>query len=152
MTKAKTFWLSFALSVLVFLITCWSIILGCYTCALLESITISALTWGILSKLDQQGKSSTDYAPIVGIGICVGRLLVEVPVHILDFYGTLSACGALLISLITVVLTVVCYNAKQTSTLVLALLVYLLLNLCAHPLWIYGVETGFDHSFRNIVM
>ncbi len=145
--KNKIFWSCFALSILAYLLTFASMTLSIYAAALIESIVLFALTWIALDKA--QNKLGAPATSIVCTAIILGRLVLEVPVHVMDFGGTLAALGVLFICIITVLLAAVCFNVRRHSVIVLSLAVYALLNLCTLPMWTLSVASNFKHLFGS---
>lgn len=145
--KSKIFWSCFALSVLTYLLTFASMMLSIYAASLIESIVFFGLTWIALDKA--QKKTGAPATNLVCTAILLGRLLPELPVHIMDMSGTLAALGVMFICLVTVLLAAVCYNVRRSSVFALSLVVFVLLNMCTLPMWTLGVANNFKHLFAS---
>lgn len=145
--KNKILWSCFALSILAYLLTFATMTLSIYAASLIESIVLFALTWITLDKAHK--KIGTQANAIVCSAVILGRIVLELPVHIIDMRGSLAALGVMFICLVTVLLAAVCYNVRRNSVFVLSLAVYVLLNMCTLPMWTLSVQSNFKHLFAS---
>lgn len=98
---------------------------------LARSLCYFAFTWYMLNRNEKENKINT--ATIV-LAICVGSILLEVPVRLMDFRETLPSIPIPVGECIAIVLARYCYKEKRPVVYALTIIVVLLL--C-----IFGVNT-----------
>ena len=131
----KTYFIVFLISMLVFLLTCWTAKFTVYAAGWAESLSYFVLTFVVLRKY---AKPDTYGWPFV-LSIVLGRLLLEVPVRILDFNGSLFSMFVPMIVVVSILLGAVYFRERRNSVLVLAVIVLILLNTTAHDAWLYKI-------------
>ena len=149
MSKKKVFAVSFVFGVLCMVLTSFENAFSIFAAALLSSSVIAGGTWILLDRL--KDKEGMDCTYLIPSAVMSGYLLFPLVMF-------LSACissstysgltwGCDVICCGSVALMACCYKERRLSVCVLSLVIYLLMNLCVHPLWVYGVNHNFDHSF-----
>lgn len=126
--------LVFLISVVAYFCICWvratrSFYLTSYT----FTLCYFALTYACLEKLKFQDRMNNIY---VCIAIILGFTLVELPIRIMDFGGTIESLIITLFTVISVLLSLICWIEKRFMTTFLALVIIVLLNTCALSQWL----------------
>lgn len=73
-------------------------------------------------------------------GIILGRIILELPIRILDFQATSASLLEPVCSIAAVLLAVVCYRRRTLRASVISVVVLLLLNTIGHYLWIAATD------------
>jgi len=126
----------------------WSVFLSSLGCAFLmymlnafgsvylSSFACSALffwlTWVWLTDTDGKGIGCW----LVVAGIVLGRIVLELPLRILDFLETMLTMLEPVCSLVSIVLAVICYRRRDLRTGVVSFVVLMLLNSLGQYLWV----------------
>ena len=126
--------LVFLISVVLYFCICWvratrSFYLTSYT----FTLCYFALTYACLEKLKFQDKMNSIY---VCIAIILGFTLIELPIRIIDFSGTIESLIITLFAAISVLLSLICWIEKRFVTAFLSLAIIVLLNTCALARWL----------------
>lgn len=105
MKKKKLLLITFATSVFLYLCVFWvNYFQNLYLSAWVHSLAFISLTWLWLSK---KGKEA-GMTGIVG-AIILGRIILEIPVRILDFTGTMNTLMLPVSSLLSILLISLCF-------------------------------------------
>ena len=72
--------------------------------------------------------------------IILGRIILELPLRILDFQDTSASLLEPVCSIVAILLAVVCYRRRTLRTSVISFVVLLLLNTIGHYLWIAATD------------
>jgi len=113
----------FLYSMLVFLVTCVAGAYSIYAAAGVESFVFMALTYILLQKYDQD---NTHTIAITSM-IIIGRIILEIPVRVFDFVGSLSSMSTTLCCLTGIILGALYYREKRSSVLILSIIILFLL-------------------------
>lgn len=135
--KTKLF-ISFLLSILCFLVTCWTAKYTVYAEGWTQSVCYFALTYILLNKyLGDKPK----YLPIV-LAIMAGRIILGLPFRILNFYDSLFSLFVPIIALISIILAATCHKEKRVTVFLMAIIILILLNTITHHAWVYYVRNN----------
>ena len=127
----KNFFVVFLMSVLVFLLTCWTGAYSVYAAGWSESIAYFFATYFLMNKYarpDSWGIS-------VISAIFLGRIIVMLPMRILEFREMLPSMFVPFVAIVAIVLGVLCHREKSTIVTLLSLVILILLNTVAHHAW-----------------
>lgn len=127
----------FLLSMLVFLLTCWTAKYAIYAGGWTESVAYFVLTYILLEKY---GKPQTFNVPIITI-VMFGRIFLELPIRILDFWNSLFSMFIPMIVIASIILAATYYREKRYSVLILSVVILILLNTIGHHFW-YDLVTN----------
>jgi len=116
---------------LLLLCVCWTARYTIYAAGWAESISFFLLTFILLNKF---AKPNTYGIPIV-LSIILGRTILEIPVRLFDFYGSLFSLFVLAISVISILLGANYYRERRIVDLVFSAIIMILLNTVAHHAW-----------------
>lgn len=70
------------------------------------------------------------------IAIILGFLVIELPIRVMDFAGTISTLIITLFTAISVILAFLCWVEKRMVTFFLSVVVLILLNVGVLPQWV----------------
>lgn len=132
MTKAKVYGLSALAGLGLFLITCWSAIFPDSTAYWVESLGFFLLTYLLLEKLQNYDGLKVWS---IALSIMAGRLLIEIPIRIFDFYGTLGSMLITVSCILAIILGTICYKIKGSYTFILSYIVLVLFNTAVVDFW-----------------
>ena len=124
------------ISMLVFLLTCWTANYTVFAAGWAESIAYFALTYVVLRKYAEPGTYGVPYV----VSIIVGRLLLEVFPRAIDFSGSLFSMFVPMLVVASVILASVYYREHKASVLILAVILLIVLNTTTHDAWIHLVR------------
>lgn len=153
MSKKKVFAVSFVFGVLCMVLTSFENAFSIFAAALLSSSVIAGGTWILLDRL--KGKDAETFTCLIPSAVILGYLLFPLVMFFSAwasgsaYSGLTWGCDAICCG--SVALMACCHKERRLSVCVLSLVIYLLMNLCVHPLWVYGVNHNFDHSFVSSV-
>lgn len=122
-----------ALSVLLLLIVCWTAGISAYICAWVETICYAILTLLLLKRYSQKDLKKTC---IITSAIIIGHIILQLPVRIYDFYGCLWSLLTMINTIISIILTTLCYHKRKIYLYVLSVVTMIILNTVAHDAWI----------------
>ena len=123
----------FLLSLIVYFGICWvRATKSDYMVSYTFMLCYFALTYVCLEKLKFQDTVKNVYVCGAIIG---GFTLIELPVRIMDFGGTIYSLIFTLFTMISVLLALLCWIEKRLITTFLSLVIIVLLNTCALPQW-----------------
>ena len=131
MKKTKLF-IAFLLSMLTFLLTFWTAGYTLYAAAWTESICFFVLTFLLLQKY---AKPNTFGWPIV-TAVILGRILLELPIRIIEFRATLFSLFIPITVISSIVLAAVYFRERRPVVLILSAIIMVLLNTVVHEDWI----------------
>lgn len=135
----KAYIVSFLLSLLVFLITCWTAKFTVYAAGWAESLSFFVLTLLLLEKYAEPGT----YGVKILITILAGRLILEVPIRVLDFAGSLFSMFVPIIVICSIGLAAIYFHEKKKgAVLILLVAILILLNTAAHSVWLQQFGHG----------
>lgn len=124
------------ISMLVFLLTCWTANYTVFAAGWAESIAYFVLTYVVLRKYAEPGTYGVPYV----VSIIVGRLLLEAVPRIMDFSGSLFSMFVPMLVVASVILASVYYRERKASVLILAVILLIVLNTTTHDAWIHLVR------------
>ena len=124
----------FFLSVVMYLCICWvratkSYYLTSYT----FTLCYFAFSYACFERLKLSNRQQYIYACVA---IILGFMLIELPVRVVDFSGTISTLIITLFTAISVILAFLCWIEKRIITYFLALVILILLNISVLPQWV----------------
>ena len=128
----KNFLISFLVSMLAFLLCCWTAAYSLYAAGWAESICYFVITYLLLNKFAKPGTYGTPYL----LAIILGRMVFELPIRITEFGTTLFSLFIPIIVLVTIFLASLYFKEKRPAVLVLSVIILILLNTIAHEDWI----------------
>ncbi len=88
--------------------------------------------------LERYAKKDTDGIPVV-LMIMLGRIILEIPIRIDYFSGTIGSLFVTIVVLIAIVLSMSYWYKKKLYILILSLVIMMLLNTFGHDLWLKHV-------------
>lgn len=122
-------------SLLVFLLTCWTAAFRGPSAEWAESVSFFLFTY---CMLERYAKKDTDGIPVV-LMIMLGRIILEIPIRIDYFSGTIGSLFVTIVVLIAIVLSMSYWYKKKLYILILSLVIMMLLNTFGHDLWLKHV-------------
>lgn len=134
----KRFWLVVAYSMALFLMLCWTQALQDSTGLWIYSIGYFAFTWLCLDKYH----SSNESVVAIIMAIVLGRIVLEVPVRLIDYVGTLWSLSYTTMSIIAVILGYVCHKYRNMWAFVMSIVIAMLFIIFVAPAW---KEYCFEH-------
>lgn len=122
-------------SLLVFLLTCWTAAFRGPSAEWAESVSFFLFTY---CMLERYAKKDTDGIPVV-LMIMLGRIILEIPIRIDCFSGTIGSLFVTIVVLIAIVLSMSYWYKKKLYILILSLVIMMLLTTFGHDLWLKHV-------------
>lgn len=105
----KNFFVISGCSLLLFLIVCWTIGINFVLAACIEGLCFMIFTWYCCKKY-----YSTKFSKnLILCSVILGRLCLEVPVRIIDFWGTLTAFHLTITCLLGIIMGRICYKHNK---------------------------------------
>lgn len=132
--KTKAFWTTALLSLLTFLVTCWSAINADSTPYWVESIACFMLTYFCIDHFSKKTNGS-DSTLIIGAAVTVGLLVVQLPCWIMDFSGCVGSMMIFVGCVLATVLAIICWRNTKISSFVAAYVVLALYNSLVPGYW-----------------
>lgn len=129
--KKKDYLQIFLLLMLTFLCLCFTAGYSFYAAAPIESLCFMGLTYLLLQKYDKECKH---IIPIT-LWIILGRFILESPIRIFDFWGSLSTLNVTLCCLTGIVLGAVCYKEKRLAVVILSVAILVILSTVGVSEW-----------------
>lgn len=123
--------LVFCGAMLLFLLTCWTAAYSIYAAGWAESLCFFVFT---LLVLNRYAESDTYGIPFV-LAVLAGRIVLELPLRIIEFRETMFSLFVPCIVIISILLASVYFKEKRTAVLILAVIILVLLNTVAHDAW-----------------
>lgn len=130
--KKKELLIPFLSSVLVYLLTCWNICFSTYSALWAESVSFFVLTYYMLDNFAEKGSWGLN----IILMIILGRIILEIPIRIDNFSGTIASLYITIVVLITILLSAVFWRERKPSVLVLSIGILMLLNTLGYDGWI----------------
>ena len=127
---------SFFLSMLTLLFTFWTAKYTVYAEGWAQSIAYFALTFMLLNKYE----SSSSYGIPTVISIILGRIILEIPIRIMDFSGSVFSMFVPIVALVSIILGALYFKERKNLVLILEIIIIILLNTVAHEAWIKFVQ------------
>lgn len=129
----KLFFKVMGLSALLFLIVCWSSGISFYVATWVETIAYAILTLLLLKHYSQKDLKRTC---IITTAIIIGHVILQLPVRVFDFEGTVISLLIMVNTIISIMLAALCYYKRQIYLYVLSIVIMIILNTVAHDAWI----------------
>ncbi|MDE6503908.1 MAG: hypothetical protein K2K78_05555 [Muribaculaceae bacterium] len=133
LTKAKAFWTTSLLSLLLFTATCWSAALQDTTPYWIESIGYFILTYLCIDVFTQKVADLNPW--MIGLAAIIGQLIIQIPMRIMDFPGTVGSLMIVVSCIIAILLAVICQKDKRPYSFILAYVVLALFNSAVADIW-----------------
>ena len=127
----RTFLIVFLISVLIYLLTCWTTAYSVYAAGWSESIAYFLITYLLMDKYVKPDSSGLS----VVSAIILGRIIIMLPLRIMDFREMLPSMFVPLVTIVGIVLGVMCYREKRVVVFILSLIILILMNTVAHYAW-----------------
>ena len=124
------------ISSLLLLCTCWFRTFSGYAAGWIEGICFFELAWFCTHYLQNKDISSVT----ITLSIVFGRILLELPIRIMDFRGSLGSLMVTIICIVAIILGVVCYQEKRPIAYILSTIVLILLNTFAHHFFLESLK------------
>lgn len=132
-TNTKAFWATCLLSLLMFLITCWSAIYQDTTPYWIQSTGYFMLTYICLYEFNKKIQDLNIY--MIGLAVIIGRIILQVIAMCTDFSGCLGSMMIAISCIIATLLALVCYKSKQSYSFILSYVILSLFNSAIAGLW-----------------
>lgn len=139
LTKTKAFLLACIFSLLLFLIVCWSAAFQDTTPYWVESIGYFLFTYICLMKFTEKVSDINSW--MVAFAIILGRIILEVPLRIIDWHGTFGSFMITVGCVVAILLAVVCFKDKRIYSFILSYVILALFNSAIADLWHQYWET-----------
>lgn len=112
--------------------------LSLYNAAIIESIVYSFITFLLLRKYVDAKYS------IIRIIICIilGRIIIELPIRIVDFDKTLSTLIVTIIVILSTILTGLIYSNKKKYVIILSFISWIICAFIGHKVWFDYINFG----------
>lgn len=133
LTKGRAFWLSCLFSIFLFVATCWSAAFHGFAPYWVESVGFFLLTYLCIDEFSKRIPDLNAWK--IGLAVILGQLIVHVPIHVIDFAGTMGSFMVAISCIIAIVLAVFCYIDKKPYTFILSYIVIVLYNTCVADMW-----------------
>ena len=112
--------------------------LSLYNAAIIESIVYSFITFLLLRKyVDAKYR-------IIRIILCIilGRIIIELPIRIVDFDKTLSTLMVTIIVILSTILTGLIYSNKKKYVIILSFISWIICAFIGHKVWFDYINFG----------
>ena len=112
--------------------------LSLYNAAIIESIVYSFITFLLLRKYVDAKYS------IIRIILCIilGRIIIELPIRIVDFDKTLSTLMVTIIVILSTILTGLIYSNKKKYVIILSFISWIICAFIGHKVWFDYINFG----------
>ena len=138
LTNKKIFWFSFGISLAAFLtLECWVNIIDYHLTDCIIAICTFTMTFICLEYFKADGK--TKYW-LVCLGVLLGQNIIPLPIHILDFSGSLQSLYFVFTTIINTILAAICYKEKKLTTFILCFIFFLLMTTYVHQTWVEAMN------------
>lgn len=141
MTSAKAFWTVTGLSLALFLVTCWSAYNGDTTPYWVESLGYFILTYYCLEFIRAKNQSVSIFC--VTAAAVLGRIIIDVPLRVMDCFGTLWSLLVVISCIVAILLAACCYNSKKPVVFILSYIIMALFNSVVAINWAEFVHSRF---------
>lgn len=132
MSNKKTFFSIFLSGIAVYLCVFWiNYFQSFYLSAWIHSLAFMALTWFWLSKTKGNiGKKNLVSA------IILGRIILEVPIRILDFSGTVYSLMWPVSTIISILAALLCFYKRNVWIYILSAIIIVASNTILQTVWV----------------
>ncbi|MCH5221776.1 MAG: hypothetical protein J1F05_05530 [Muribaculaceae bacterium] len=138
-SKTTAFWIAFGLSILLFVITCWSAIYTDTTPYWVESLGFFILSYICFQEF---AKRIADISPwFIGAAIILGQILLHIAIRISDFYASFGSLMIVASTIVAVLLAIFCYKKQRPYAFVVSYIVISLFNSVGADLWRKFIES-----------
>lgn len=127
----RTFFVVFLASILVFLLTSWTAAYSVYAAGWSESVAYFLITYLLMDKYVR----SDSIGISVISAIVLGRIIIMLPIRIINFREMLPTMFVPFVSIVGIVLGVLCFREKRIIVALLSLIILILMNTVAHYAW-----------------
>lgn len=131
MKKTKLL-IPFLASLLVYLLTCWTICFSTHSALWAESVSFFVLTYYMLDNYADK----ESFGLTILFMIIFGRIVLEIPIRIDNYSGTVASLYITIVVIITIFLSAIFWREKKTSILVLSIGILMLLNTLGYDGWV----------------
>lgn len=113
-------------------------VLSLYNAAIIESIVYSFITFLLLRKYVDAKYS------IIRIILCIilGRIIIELPIRIVDFDKTLPTLMVTIIVILSTILTGLIYSNKKKYVIILSFISWIICAFIGHKVWFDYINFG----------
>lgn len=132
----KQILIPFFVSMLVFCLTFWTAEYTIYAAGWAESVAFFVTTYILLCKYAEPGT----FAWKTVLAIILGRILLELPLRITEFWSTLFSMFVPMVVIVSILLAALYYKDKRPLTLVLSVIILVLLNTITHHAWSHWIH------------
>lgn len=133
LTKAKAFWITCLLSVLLFMVTCWSAAFGKSAPYWAESSGFFLLTYLCIDEFSKRIQNINPWS--IGFAAILGQLLLHIPMRATDFSGSMGSLMIVVSCFIAILLAVICWKDKRSYSFILSYIVWALFNCFVPQMW-----------------
>lgn len=134
----KKITISFLLSLLLFLLTFWTAAYSLYAASMAEAMCFFVLTYFILEKYAEPKTYGTPFV----IAIIMGRILLDIPIRVMEFRETIFSLFIPIVVMISIFLAALNFKEKNKIVLVLSLIILILLSSIGQAQWLEGFRYG----------
>lgn len=132
--KAKHYFLTLLLSIVVYLCLMWTRAFGSvWISCLCFTMGYALLTYLVMNRLKPE---TTKEVVGLAVAVAVGSFLLELPLRVVDFVGTYASLLVPIIVITGIGLTALCYVKKSMVVLTLSFIIVLLLNTVVMHEWL----------------
>lgn len=85
--------------------------------------------------LEKLGKRTASYQPYIILGLFLGRIILEIPIRIVDFWPTLSSLNYPIISILAILAAWWYYRERSSWLLIGILAIFILINTIGTEWW-----------------
>ena len=115
--KNKLFLKIAGLSLLLFLITCWTAWIHFSIAGIVEGLSFMVFAWWCCRMYKPYDVSYL----LIGLAIVTGRIILEIPIRLFDWFGSIISLPVLAICLISIFLGLLCYSKKNAFLWILCI-------------------------------
>ncbi len=127
----KIYFVSFVASLICMLFTFWPAKYSIFEEGWTQSVCFFSLTFILLEKYAKTDSG----AYYIALFVVLGRIVLEIPIRIMDYFDSLFSILVPIIAIASIVLATICYKEKRTSVYILAAIIVVLLNTVTHHTW-----------------
>ena len=133
MSKTKAFWLTFLMSILLFLVTCWSAAFTDTTPYWVESMGYFILTYLCIDGFGKKIPQLSTWT--IWCGVLLGILVVQIPIRVIDFWGSMGSIMIEVGCIISSILAVICHSDRKPFSFILSYVIISLFNSFVAEMW-----------------
>lgn len=126
------------LSLAAFLCVCWTAGTDMLNAYWSEAVVYFAITYFLCNHFAIKGYLR---ASAVVVAIAIGRVVLELPIRILDFSGTIGSIMLTLESLLAILMAWVCWKYEKPIVFILTLVIFILINSFVPEMWSEFLDT-----------